>query len=63
MSCVLLLSAVAILIRPMKTVAKILAIMGSILFIAWLLTATIFRFDHVGKVCSGDYANSVGILI
>ena len=63
MSSVYIASAILFLIDKLRWGGILLSALASLLTFAWLVTATIYRFQHSGRVCSGEYAVGVGIPI
>ena len=71
LNCVTILYSILAIIQLIvlnRWVAEIIAKLinvGAVLLclsnIAWVITGTIFRWNHAGKVCSGDYVDQLTI--
>ena len=56
MSTAYIASTILVLIDRLRWGGILLASLASLLTFAWLITASVLRFVHSGRVCSGEYA-------
>ena len=57
-----LFGVLLVMIKPLMKVGLGISCLASCTYFAWLITATIFRWNDTGKVCAGEYLDATTII-